>query len=174
MAEEKKVKGALVNGYLKYVKKKWGNAGLQEVKARAGIERNIKDGEWVPVDNAVAVLEWIKNTKGESHVVDAGRHTAKDLGVFKYIIASFMSIERFIHRAQDTYNTLFNYGAIIIKDTDKGAIVTLRDSRDTDSSCLAWEGALKGIMEVTRTHGTVTPIEPDAPEDCKFEMVWKS
>ncbi len=173
MAEKKMVKGALVNGYLKYVKKKWGVAGLEEVKRSAGIARDIKDGEWVPVETAVAVLEWLLSTKGERHVVDAGRHAAKDLGIFKYIIASFMSIERFIKRAQSTYDTLFNYGAIIIKDTERGAMVVLKDSRDTDSSCMAWEGALKGIMEVTRTRGTVTPMEPDAPEDCKFEMVWK-
>ncbi len=173
MADEKMVKGALINGYLKFVKKKWGVAGLGEVKRHVGIDGNIKDGKWVPVSTAVEILEWIQHKKGDQYVVAAGKHAMKDLGVFKYIIATFMSIETFIKRAKSTYDTLFNYGAIIIEDSEHGAVITLKDSRDTEASCLSWKGALEGIMEITRTKGEVKTLTPDVPEDCKFEMRWK-
>ncbi len=173
MGSEKMVKGAVVNGYLKFVKKKWGVVGLQEAAKYAGIDENPRDGEWVPATTATKVLEWIRDNKGMKYVEDAGRYASTDLGVFTYIVASFMSIEKFIRRAQETYRTLFNYGEFVIEPTDTGAAITIKDARYPEPSCNAWKGALEGIMQVTRTKGEVRMIDADSPEDCKYEMIWK-
>ncbi len=169
---EKMAKGAVLNGYLKFIKKKWGLAGLQEAAKYAGIEENPKDGEWIPAEMSTSVLMWIKEKKGEKYVIEAGKYASTDLGVFTYIVASFMSVEKFIRRARDTYKTLFNYGEFIIEEGDKKATITIKNAREPEPSCLAWEGALLGILEITKTKGKVTPIEPDSEEDCKYVVEW--
>jgi len=100
MVDKKMVKGAVVNGYLKYVKKKWGTMGYKEALQSLGISSEPKDSEWVPAEMATDVLNWIRENKGEQHVGGAGRYASQDLGVFTYMVASFMSIERFMKKAQ--------------------------------------------------------------------------
>ncbi len=170
---EKMAKGAVVNGYLKFVKKKWGIEGMQEAMKYAGINKLPKDGEWFPADATTKVLKWIEENKGLNYVVEAGRHASKDLGVFRYIVASFMSVERFLKRSRETYSLLFNYGEFLIDHTNNGAIITIKNARHPEPSCYAWEGALRGILEITRTKGSVERIDPDNPEDCKFRMTWE-
>ena len=167
------VKGAVVNGYLKFVKKKWGLAGVQEAARYAGITENPKDGEWVPATTATKVLEWIRDNKGIKYGEDAGRYASTDLGVFTYIVASFMSFEKFIKRAQETYKTLFNYGEFIIDLHPNDAVIVIKNARNPEPSCVAWKGAIEGIMKITRTNGTVEPVKPDDPEDCKYVLKWE-
>ena len=173
MPDKKMVKGAVMNGYLRFVKRKWGIEGVKEALKYVGMDVNPKDGEWIPAEMATSVLMWIKENKGEKYVVEAGRYASTDLGVFTYIVASLMSVEKFIRRARDTYKTLFNYGEFIIEEGDNKATITIKNAKHPEPSCLAWEGALQGILEVTKTKGKVTPVEPDNEEDCKYEMVWE-
>ncbi len=165
-------KGAVLNGYLKFVKKKGGIEGLQEAAKYVGMDENPKDGEWIPAEMATSVLMWIKEKKGDKYVVEAGRYVSTDLGVFTYIVVSFMSVEKFIRRARDTYKTLFNYGEFIIEEEDNKATITIKNTREPEPSCLAWEGALQGILEITKAKGKVTPVDPDNEEDCKYVMEW--
>ncbi len=172
MVAEKMAKGAVLNGYLKFIKKKWGIDGLQAAAKYAGIEENPKDGEWIPAEMATSALTWIMENKGEKYVVEAGRYATTDLGVFTYIVASFMSVEKFIKRARDTYKTLFNYGDFVIEEGNNKAIITIKNAKHPEPSCLAWEGALQGILEITKNRGKVTPVEPDNEEDCKYVVEW--
>ncbi len=170
--EERKAKGAIVNGYFKLIKRKWGMQGVREAMKYAKINAQPKDGEWFSMEKTDKVLEWIGRNKGMDYVREAGKYTAKDLGIFRYLIASIVGIERFLKKAEATYDTMFDFGGINIKIEEKTALIELRGARITEYSCVAWEGALLGIMEVTKSHGTVKPLEPDNPKDCKFFMKW--
>ncbi len=170
--EETKAKGSVVNGYLKFVKKKWGIQGMEEATKYSGIKKRPKDGEWFSMVKTDKVLEWIARNKGVEYVREAGKYTAKDLGIFEYLIASIVGIGRFLQKAEETYSTVFNFGDLRIKIEEKRAIVDMRGAKITEYSCTAWEGALLGIMEVTKSHGTVNPLKPDDPGDCKFFMKW--
>ena len=173
MPDDKMVKGAVMNGYLRFVKRKWGIEGVKEALNHVGLSVNPKDSEWISAETANEVLIWIRDTKGPEYVEYAGRYASTDLGVFTQMIASLISIEKFIKRAQDTYRTLFNYGEFLIEENDNGAIITIKDVRHPGPSCIAWEGALQGILAITKTEGKVTPIEPDSEEDCKYVVEWK-
>ncbi len=170
--EERKAKGAIVNGYFKLIKRRWGIQGVTEAMKYANIGTQPKDGEWFSMEKTDRVLEWIAKNKGTDYVREAGKYTAKDLGIFRYLIASIVGIERFLKKAEETYETMFNFGKIKIKIDEKTAVVELKGVRVTEYSCIAWEGALLGIMEVTKSHGAVTPLEPGGPEDCRFFMKW--
>ena len=170
--DEKRAKGVVANGYMKFIKRKWGIEGLNQAMEYAGIKRELRDGEWFSMTKTDKLLEWIGRKKGMEYVIEAGRYTAKDMGIFRYMFASIMGMERVLRRAQDAYGTIFNFGKIDIEMNGKKAKITFRDARLTEYSCMAWEGALQGLMEVTRSHGSVKPLEPQNPEDCAFEMQW--
>jgi len=170
--EERKAKGAVVNGYLKFVKRKWGVQGMQGAMEYGGMKTSPKDGEWFSMEKTDKVLDWIAKNKGMEYVKEAGKYTAKDLGVFHYLIASIVGVERLLKKAEQTYGTVFNFGNLRIKIDGKTAVVSMKGVRITDYSCIAWEGALLGIMEVTKSHGIVKPLKADGPNDCKFFMKW--
>lgn len=170
--DEKKAKGAVVNGYLKLIKRKWGIQGVEEAMEYAGIKTRPKDGEWLSMVRTDKVLEWIAKNKGMEYVREAGKYTAKNMGIFQYLFASIIGMERFLKRAEETYGTIFNFGEIRIKIDGKTATANLKGARFSQYSCTAWEGALLGFMEVTKSHGTVKALKPDSPEDCKFFMEW--
>ncbi len=173
MPDKKMVKGAVMNGYLRFVKRKWGIEGVKEALKYVGMDVNPKDGEWIPAEATTGVLEWIKENKGEEYVEYAGRYASTDLGVFTQMIAAFINIEKFMKRASATYKTLFNYGEFLIDSNEHGAVVTIKDAKEPEPSCLAWKGALEGILIITHTKGTIEPLEPEDPKDCRFLMTWK-
>lgn len=171
---EKMAKGAILNGYLKFIKKKWGKFGLEEAMKYAGVKKMPKDGEWGPAYEFDKVLEWIANNKGMNNVKEAARYYAKDLGIFGYIFGAIVGPERLLNRMKETYPTMFNYGDPLI-DMEKGgnkAVITFKGASLTEYDCPAWEGGLIGLMEITRSNGRVKVLEPDNPEDCKFMVEW--
>ena len=168
----KRAKGAIVNSYLKFIKKKWGIHGLQDAMKYAGITRPVKDSEWFPMEKTDRVLEWIAENRGMDYVVEAGKYAPKNMGVFTSFFAAVIGIERMLRRAGETYRTIFDFGEIHIAIEKNRAVVEIKGARLTDYSCPAWKGALEGIMELTRTAGKVMPVKPDSPEDCKFILEW--
>jgi hypothetical protein len=107
------------------------------------------------------------------YVVEAGKYAPKNMGVFASFFAAVIGIERMLRRGEDVYKTVFNFGEIRIHINGRKAVVEIKGGRVTEYSCAAWKGAFEGIMEVTKTIGTVKPLEPDEPEDCKFLLEWR-
>ncbi len=170
---EKMAKGAVLNGYLKFIKKKWGKIGLEEAMGYAGLQKMPKDADWGPAEQFDKVLEWISNKKGIEYVKEAGRYSAKDLGIFGYIFGAIVGAEKLLKRAKEVYPTMFNYGDFHIEmKGSNSAIINIRGASLTKYDCPAWEGGLIGLMEITRSNGHVHVEKPDSPEDCKFTLEW--
>ena len=47
----------------------------------------------------------------------------------------------------------------------------MKDSNRIEESCMAWEGALEGMMEVTRTKGTVKMTKCQVKGDIYDEFI---
>ena len=170
---ENLAKGAVINGFLKFVKKKWGQIGLNDAMKYAGVSMMPKDGEWVPAVKFDMVLEWIAKNKGMDNVKGAGKNSAKDLGIFGYIFGAVIGTEKILKRMKHTYPSIFNYGEVVLEFGDNNAVVTIKGAAISEYDCPAWEGALTGFMEIARCHGHVKVLEPDSPKDCKYILEWK-
>ena len=166
------VKGAILNGYLKFIKKRWGKIGLQDAMSYANINKMPKDGEWVPTKKVDKVLERLAENKGTDQVREAGRHAAKEMGIFGYIFGTIVGIERLLKRAKDTYPSLFSEGDMIVEMDDNRAVVTMTQASTSEHSCTAVQGRLIGMLEYTKSNGRVKSLEPDSPHDCKFLLTW--
>ena len=169
---EKKAKGVVLKGYLKFVKRKWGFQGMEEVMKYAGIEELPYDSQWLPVEVFDRTLEWIRINKGMDMVTEAARFSAKDLGIFVHLFTSVMGIESLLKRSQETYPMMFNYGEMIIEKDGKKAEVLLKGVVTSESICKAWKGGLIGLLELSRNNGTVEELPTDNPEDCRYVIKW--
>ena len=168
----KKAKGVVLNGYLKFIKRKWGFQGMEDAMKFAGIEEMPYDSQWLPVDIFDRTLEWIKTNRGMDMVTEAARYSAKDLGVFVHLFTSVMSIESLLKRTKETYPTMFNYGSVEVSVDGKKAVVLLKEVVTSDCECPAWKGGLTGLLELSRNSGDVVQIQSDAPWDRKYEISW--
>jgi hypothetical protein len=154
---ERMHKGAVIQGYLSFVKHKWGQEGLDQCCQAAGLRIDGIDTEKMyPIENGQAVLEWIRATKGIEYVRMAGNHTVKNLGSLAYLVR-FVNIKHLLKRAKDNYANTFNYGAVSVLSDEfaKRAQVIMKNANFYEESNAAWVGAFEGMLEVTRTKGTV-------------------
>ena len=165
--DERKVKGSVPNGYLNFIKRKWGISGLEEAMKYARISERPEDGQWYSMSKTDVILEWIARKKGMEYVKEAGRYAAKDLGIFRYLFASIIGLKALLKRSASNYHTLFNFGDMVFERTEGGYMITIKGARITEYSCPAWEGAIKGLMEISGSKGDLEPVD-SSPEDCTF------
>ena len=170
--DNRKCKGAVINGQLKYIKKKWGQQGQSEAMKFAGITKAPRDGAWVPIRKNHLLYEWLIRNKGRKQVSEAARYTAMDLGIFSFIF-SFVGMQKLLEKAKLNYKTLFDYGDIIIEKLDERKVkIIMKDVGTEDFLCDVWEGAIRGLMDITKSGGTINRATPDGPEDCAYIVRW--
>ncbi len=172
--DEKRAKGAVANAYLKFIKKKWGMDGVKKAMEYAEIKENPKDGEWFSLKKTYALLDWIEKEHGKEHIVDAGKGMMKGMGGdFKFMFAVVVGFERVLDRVQKEISELLFKGASVeINKKGKSASIRLKGFKMGEMSCMAWMGALMGVMEVTKTKGTVEVLDSGNNEDCLIRATW--
>lgn len=168
----RKCKGAAINGLLKYIKKKWGEQGLRDAMKVAGIARTPRDGEWMPVEKRNALYEWLIKNKGQKQVYEAARHAARDLGIFSFLF-SFVGVEKLLEKARLNYSTLYNYGEVVIEKQEERKVRVVMKGVGTEKYlCDLWEGAIQGLMDITKSGATLRKTAADAPDDCAYIIRW--
>ncbi len=173
---DRNVRGSVIHGYLKYIRKIWGQEGLGEcLRATKVNPKNIKEGKWYDVKNSEEVLIWIGDNKGELYVERCGNHTVKDLGILSYIVR-FARIESIIRKAPESYADAFDYGRVEvdINTEDHRAVINMYETHPHKYSCYAWRGCFKGMLDITKTFGTVEEVKCQLKDDdhCEFLMKW--
>jgi hypothetical protein len=172
--DERKVKGAVANGYLKFIKRKWGVQGMKNAMEYAGMKQEPKDGEWVSLKSTYALLEWIEKEHGKEYIVEAGKGMMKGMGGdFKFMFAVVIGFERVLDKVKKEISTLlFKGSGVEINKEGKSATIRLKGFKMGDVSCMAWKGALMGVMDVTKTKGTVEVLDSGNDEDCLIKAMW--
>lgn len=172
---ERQVKGAVVVGYRKFVKKTWGQNGLDELLSAVDMDPVIHEGKWYDDSYSRETLAWIAENKGEEYLERCGKYTIKDLGMLSYIVG-FMKISSILKRGPESYSDAFNYGSFKVElENDKG-IIKIDDGGVHDPyACQTWIGVFKGMLEVTKTQGTVKELQcwKDGSPYCEFLIEWE-
>ena len=84
---ERRTRGSVLNGYLKYIQQKWGVAGLKVARADVGIDNlDFKDGQYYQDEIIGNVLRWIRRNKGDEAVKGAGRFILHNLGILSWMV----------------------------------------------------------------------------------------
>ena len=172
--KERKIKGDVLKGYMKFVRKTWGKDGLEELISAIELDPDIQDGQWYDEIWGIKILEWIAETKGEKYLEESGKFAIMGLGELSHIV-EFLDIKSIMKRGSESYQNAFNDGEFIVELGDKSATIKIKGSGINDKyACKTWTGVFKGMLEITNTIGTVKEIkcERDGETHCEFVMEW--
>lgn len=171
---EKKVRGSVLNGFIKYIKRSWGDKGLKNFSDYAGYDpMKIKDKKWYDVELLVKIHTWLAEEKGKKYLRMAGRHTVQDLGMLSYLI-KFAKVETLLKKAPKSYRDGFNYGDSIIEVEERKAVAKMKNVILDEYTCEAWRGVFEGVLKATNTEGKVEPFEDHTKgeNDCYYLITW--
>ena len=140
---------------MKFVKKTWGKVGVDECLRDTGVDiGKYKEGKWYPIEDSEKILLWIGDKKGGEMVERCGNYTVKDLGILSYIVR-FANIKFLLEKASQSYADAFKYGKLVTDIQENQAIIKMKDNHPHKYSCQAWKGCFEGMLEMTKTKGTV-------------------
>ncbi|MFO7792022.1 MAG: hypothetical protein R6W73_03460 [Candidatus Saliniplasma sp.] len=174
---KKKVRGSIINGYIKYIRRTWGDRGVNDLEEKLNIDiEDINDREWYDVNIHSSVHEWIVENHGEDHLRRGGSFTVQNMGVLSYLI-KFTSPKTMLKKAPKSYSDAFTYGdvKIDIEDEDDKAYIKFKDNVVDEYTCIGWLGVFEGILKATNTEGEVKvwDAKDKGEKDCYFIMRWK-
>jgi predicted hydrocarbon binding protein len=174
MPEGLKIRGSVLKGYGKYVKKMWGQTGMDECCKAINFDGNtLIQGQWYDANLITKMFEWMSTTHGREYVERAGNYAVKDLGILSYLLR-FASIETLLKKASEQYKEAFSWGEVEIHVQGKTAVVMMKDIAISEFACVSWLGGIKGMLELTKTNGTVkeTQCQWKGAPHCEFKLEW--
>jgi len=173
---ERKVRGGAINGYLAFIKKSWGEAGRVECVAAIGLppDARFEDGLFYPNKILVDVLKWISATHGMDKVRQAGKFAIMNQGFLSYLVR-FINMDQMLTKAEERFHETWKFGVVGIRRESKKATVSIKDFSDVEENCIAWVGAFEGMLEMTKTKGTVkeTKCQLKGNERCVYVIEWE-
>ena len=172
---DKKLQGSVLLGYVKFIRQKWGADGVSECGSKIGLDLSlINEGRWYNHDISKAILKWIAEEKGLENVERCGNFSTKELGFLSYLVR-FVNVKSLLKRAPESYANAFSWGRLTVSARENSAVIRMHDASTSELDCVAWLGAFRGMLEQTRTKGTVkeTQCQSKGAPHCEFLMEWK-
>lgn len=169
-----KVKGFAINGIAKYIKKRWGNDGLQACSKAIDLDLvKVQNERWYLHAYPDDIADWIAETHGEDHLRKAGFSVSSEVGIISYA-ARIIGIERVINRAVREYTDSVDFGHLESEVRKGSATIRLWDHVPNTRGCEIWHGLLLGIQKLTNVTGTVehSTCQFRGDQVCTYELTW--
>jgi hypothetical protein len=169
---ERKIRGSVLNNWLKYVHRQWGASGLAQcIQALSVHESKFKDGQMYDYALVEELTQWISSAKGMEHVRAGGTFHVTNLGMFAFVV-QFLDIKTIAKRGARTFGQLYNFGkAEYDMSPHKGLIARIHEVSTVPEVCEVWIGVLEGMLQVTKKTGTVTKTKCRLKGDPHCEYV---
>lgn len=171
---EKLTRGDAILSYFTYIRKKWGQEGLEQMFEDTKVPENLTAKEFYPDEEMIKVLDWIKDEHGEKALEEGGRFVVKNLGIIAWLVR-LANMKFIMKRFEKNYKELYTFGRIET-DTSQENKATLRmyDVYSGPSRCIAWKGVSKGALELTNTKGTAkkTKCVGKGDDCCEYTFEW--
>ena len=153
---ERKTRGSVLNGYLKYIEDKWGAMELKVARADMGIDHmDFSDGQYYQDAIIGNVLRWIHRNKGKDAVREAGNFILHNLGILSWMIR-FSDFQTLALKFPKNYSEVYAFGSCEV-DISNPKIVRfiLKDVCYYEEACLVWEGICEEALVMTKTKGKI-------------------
>ncbi|MCK4718392.1 MAG: hypothetical protein KAT70_06965 [Thermoplasmata archaeon] len=168
---ERRIRGSSLNGYLKFIKKKWGTSGMEQCMRDIGIDdMTFKDGHYYQDEVVGNVLRWVHREKGREAVVEAGGSILHNLGILSWLVR-FANISTLAEKFPKNYSEVYTFGKCWVDTSDpKNITISFKGVGYYEEACLAWEGICKEALAMTKTKGRVTHTKCErlGDERCVF------
>jgi hypothetical protein len=173
-ANMRMTRGAVILGYARYIKKKWGKDGIEACQKAIGMPgaRIAEDG-WYPEAINLKLLHWIADTHGREQVFKAAAFTINGNGLVAFA-ARIAGIEKVLERGKEDFRRNFNFGDLKVEIAAKSATLTMTDVANDELDCYSWQGALQGIIDMCKLKGKVEhpTCSYRGGKSCVYEMTW--
>ena len=169
---EKKVRGDVINSWFKYIKKKWGQDGLDSVIQEAKLDAKIKEGNFYPIEDYENLLKWVRETHGHEYLRDGGKFIVSNFGLLGFLIR-FVSIKMIISKMGPAMKEFFNFSGVdaVVKGDDF-IQVHVYDICTSPDICQAIWGACEGALKLTNTPGAIVKTKCRHKGDDYCEYTW--
>lgn len=168
---ERRTRGSVLNGYLKFIKEKWGASEFKVARADMGIDNlNFKDGQYYQDEIIGNVLRWIHRNKGKDALKEAGRFILHNLGILSWMVR-FSDFNTLALKFPKNYSEVYAFGSCEVDASNPKLIkMTLKDVCYYEEACLVWEGICEEALTITKTEGKVshTRCERRGETECVF------
>ena len=146
-----------MNGYLRFIKKKWGADGLAQCKKDVGLEgMEFKDGGYYQDEIIGNVLRWLHREKGRDALKEAGKFIMHNLGILSWIVR-FTDIETLAKKFPKNYSEVYAFGNCKVDVSDSKRLrLIFEDVGYYEEACIIWEGIVEEALTMTKTKGRVT------------------
>ncbi|MDO9537421.1 MAG: hypothetical protein Q7J68_03780 [Thermoplasmata archaeon] len=154
---DRRTRGSVMNGYLKFIQKKWGVEGLAQCKKDVGIEdMEFRDGQYYQDAIIGNVLRWMHREKGRESLKEAGKFIMHNLGILSWLVR-FTDIETLAKKFPKNYSEVYAFGKCKVDlSNPKRLILVLEDVGYYEEACIIWEGVVEESLVMTKTKGRVT------------------
>jgi len=153
---EPRVRGRVLNGYMKFIRKKWGNQALEELQVDLGIDlHDVMEEKWYPQAQNLAIQKWVHDTYGPSHMRKLGFSASTEVGIISHF-AWIAGFDRVLDHGIKDFRSVFDFGNIEVVREDGLVSIRLQDLSDQDFICESWIGAFEGICSLTKTRAVVS------------------
>lgn len=171
---ERELLGSTIISYLEYIRKKKGSDAYEKCLRDTGMT-TVEKAKRYPDTQQLEVLNWIQKNYGDQDVVRSGRFSARSIGALDFI-ARMGTINLMMKFAKVGYSRQLFFGTLETRKIDKRHVqIILTDSTSGKPNCLAWEGLILGLAEMTGAKPTVKEIEcrhEGSGNRCVFDMTW--
>ena len=100
---ERRLKGGVIIGYLDFIKRQWGQEGLDQCVGDIKLDADsIMAETFYPSEINDQILRWISREKGMEFVKKTGNHAVKNLGSLAYLVR-FVNIKHLLKKAKENY-----------------------------------------------------------------------
>lgn len=169
---DQRVRGSVINGYFKFIQKKWGKEGLNNCLSDLGLEDNIKDGKYYHGQITENILRWLSREKGMEYAAEAGKFVVQNLGILKWLVR-FASIKTVANKFPENYSEVYTHGHVEVDtEQDHQIFIRLFDVNQIKESCSAWQGVCEGVLALSKTKGTVrkTKCQMKGDNCCEYTI----
>jgi len=167
---ERRTRGIVLNGHLKYIKETWGAAELKVARADIGIDNlNFKDGQYYQDEIIGNILRWIHRNKGRDAVKNAGRSILHNLGILNWMVR-FSDFQTLAKKFPKNFSEVYAFGSCTVDDSNPKILkLILKDVGYYEEACLIWEGICEETLVITKTPGKVTNTKCEVKGDDSSE-----
>jgi predicted hydrocarbon binding protein len=171
---ERKVRGSILNSYMGFVTKKWGKDGYRLCMSDIGLWGEFRDGNYYQDAIRENILRWMAREKGEEYLRECGKYIATNLGILSWLVR-FADPKTIASKFPKNFSEIYSYGKMeTITDTDGVIILKLYELCRIKECCEVWHGVCEGILESTKTKGTVEEVKCsiDGAQYCEFKITY--
>ncbi|MCK4717425.1 MAG: DUF2378 family protein [Thermoplasmata archaeon] len=156
---EKLTRGSAINGFVKYIKNKWGAEGERQCRSDIGLKIVLKDNSYYPDRILQNILTWIAKEKGMDYVREGGKYTTMHLGMISWLMR-FADMKTIAKRLPSNYREVYNFGKAEVDISEEHKIyLRLWDVVTYEAAYASWIGVCEGTLEASKTKGKVTIIK---------------